>query len=217
MPMYNPKSNSILQQLTGLFRSFQPCQLCHADTQHWHQVCEDCWKSLPWQRQTIKRQGLQIMTPCRYDYPLDRIIQQYKYQQQLQFQPLLSGLLCSLKQPKKVQAIVPMPISTERLEERGFNQSLLIAQDLAKHLDVPIWQPVTRLKQHAQKGLSRLERMSDIQQQFQLTPPNAVRYRNVLIVDDVVTTGSSIQALHNCLIELGCQQVHVTCLAVAEI
>lgn len=212
-----PTSNSIWQQLTGLLRSVQPCQLCHADTQHWHQVCEDCWKSLPWQRQTLQRQGINIIAPCRYDYPLDRIIQQYKYQQQLQFQPLLSGLLSTLKLPQKIHAIVPMPISTERLAERGFNQSLLIAQDLAKQLKVPIWQPVTRLKQHAQKGLSRLERMSDIQQQFKLTPPDPVRYRHVLIVDDVVTTGSSIQALHNCLIELGCQQISVACLAVAEV
>ena len=128
---------------------------------------------------------------------------------------MLAGLLKSLKYPK-VQAIVPMPISTERLTNRGYNQSLLLAKDLANHLKLPIWQPIQRLKQHSQKGLSRLERLEDIQHQFIHAEPTKIRYRKVLIVDDVVTTGSSIQALKQCLEQLGCQQIHAVCLASAK-
>lgn len=209
-------SKTLLQQAAGFFRSFQPCQLCHADTQHQHHVCLDCWQNLPWQRQSVQRQEMQILAACDYAYPLDRIIHQFKYEQQLHYTPLLSGILQTLKYPK-VQAIVPMPISTERLCERGYNQSLLLAKALSKHLQLPIWQPVERLKQHSQKGLSRFERIEDIQQQFQLAPPSNLRYRKVLIVDDVVTTGSSIHALKNCLEQLGCQEVHAVCLAAAQI
>jgi ComF family protein len=108
-----------------------------------------------------------------------------------------------------------MPISTDRLVERGFNQTLLLAQALSKSLNLPIWQPVQRLAQHSQKGLSRIERLENIEQQFVAIPPNHLRYRKVLIIDDVVTTGSSITALSHVLQQLGCQQIYSICLAAA--
>ena len=77
--------------------------------------------------------------------------------------------------------------------------------------------PVSRLKQHSQKGLSRLERIEDIQSQFQISTPSNIRYRRVLIIDDVVTTGSSILALTRKLEELGCQKIYAACLAGAQI
>ena len=158
---------------------------------------------------------MQVFSACHYAYPLDRIIQQFKYQQHLHYQTALAGLLRELKLPK-IQAIVPMPISLEKLTERGYNQSLLLAKGLSAHLNVPIWQPIQRLQQHSQKGLSRLERLQDIQQQFVMNEKPRVRYRKVLIVDDVVTTGSSIHALKQCLEQLNCQQISAVCLAAAQ-
>ena len=158
---------------------------------------------------------MQIQVAFDYHYPINRIIQQFKYEQQLQYQLLLVGALKQLSYPK-IQAIVPMPISSARLTERGYNQSLLLGKGLARHLNVPIWQPVTRLQKHAQKGLSRLERLEDIQQQFQIQSAPKIRYRRILIVDDVVTTGSSIHALKQQLLKLGCQKVEAVCLASAE-
>ena len=206
----------LIHQLTqkGL-QYISPCVLCGIDAQHNHSLCKDCWNSLPWLKEPVLRQEMQILAACRYDYPLDRIIQQFKYQQQLQYQTALTGLLCEFKYPK-VHAIVPMPISLEKLAVRGYNQSLQIAKGLAAHLQLPIWQPVQRLQQHSQKGLSRLERLQDIDQQFIPHDDLKIRYRKVLIVDDVVTTGSSIHALKQCLEQLGCQQVYSVCLAAAQ-
>ncbi len=192
-----------------------PCVLCGIDAQQNHSLCKDCWNSLPWLKEAVQRQEMQILAACHYDYPLDRIIQQFKYQQQLQYQTVLTGLLCELKYPK-VHAIVPMPISLEKLADRGYNQSLQIAKGLAAHLQLPIWQPVERLQQHSQKGLSRLERLQDINQQFVLRDDLKIRYRKVLIVDDVVTTGSSIHALKSALQKLGCRQIEAACLAAAQ-
>jgi len=116
-----------------------------------HGVCHDCWEQLPWYRKTVERQELNIHVACGYQYPIDRIIQQFKYEQQLNYRQLLTASILTLRLPK-VQAIVPMPISTERLIERGYNQSLVIAKILARELNVPVWQPVIRLAQHSQKG-----------------------------------------------------------------
>ena len=207
--------NMLLQGLHKLI-SKPPCVLCQLSPAHQHSVCQNCWNSLPWNQEMIHRQELDIIAACEYRYPMDRIIQQFKYEQQLQFQTLLAGSLICKKLPR-VQAIVPMPISQERLIERGFNQSVVIAQQLARQLNVPVWQPIIRQHQHAQKGLSRVERLECIHQQFIIDSRIKTRYRKVLIIDDVVTTGSSVKALTEQLESMGCQQVHIACLAAAKI
>ncbi|MFG0586772.1 ComF family protein [Acinetobacter sp. YQ_14] len=208
MPMFN-----LLRKQTRLLLDyFTPCDLCDVGIKQQFGVCSNCWQQLPWLKQQIQRHEQHIYVACHYQYPIDRIIQQFKYEQKLEYERLLAGLLLQLKLPK-IQAIVPMPISTDRLIERGYNQSLLLAKTLSLHLNVPIWQPVQRLAQHSQKGLTRLERLDHIEQQFIACPPNKIRYRNVMIVDDVVTTGSSIHALSEILKQLGCQKINAICLA----
>ena len=197
-------------------QSISPCQLCNVEQQQIHSVCADCWQQLPWLKSTVQRQEIEIHSACHYDYPIDRIIQKFKYEQQLHCQQLLAGALMQLRLPK-IQAIVPMPISKQRLAERGYNQSLVLGKILAKQLNLPIWQPITRLQQHSQKGLTRLERIENIQQQFQINTTSKLRYRRVLILDDVVTTGSSIFALKQKLEQLGCQKVYAACIASAVI
>ena len=194
----------------------QACQLCHADYQVQHSLCKDCWQSLAWANTTVRRQEMQIQVACEYAYPIDRLIQLFKYEQQLHIEPILAGALLSLRLPK-VSAIVPMPISNARLAERGYNQSLLLAKHVAKHLNVPIWQPISRRSQHSQKGLSRLERIEDIETQFEISTRSKLCYRRVLIIDDVVTTGSSIRALAQKLEHLGCREIHAVCIAAAKL
>ncbi len=56
------------------------CVLCGIDAQHKHTLCKDCWNSLPWLKEPVLRQEMQVFSACHYAYPLDRIIQQFKYQ-----------------------------------------------------------------------------------------------------------------------------------------
>ncbi|MDR0236695.1 phosphoribosyltransferase family protein [Acinetobacter sp.] len=196
-------------------QSISPCLLCSIDRQQVHSLCQDCWNQLPWYKQSIERHGQQIVCAHHYDFPIDRIIQTYKYEQQLQYQNVLAHSLLSLR-ISRVQAIVPMPISIERLKERGYNQMLIVAKIMAKQLNIPIWQPVVRQAQHSQKGLSRVERLENIEKQFQIIQMEKRKFKKVLIVDDVVTTGSSIHALTQALQRLGCQQISSICIAAAH-
>lgn len=205
----------ISQLLHKSVQSISPCLLCGIDKQQQHSLCTECWDHLPWYKQHIERHEQNILCAHHYRFPIDRVIQTYKYEQQLQYQTLLSNSLLNLRLPK-VQAIVPMPISTERLKERGYNQMLIIAKIMAKELKIPVWQPVIRAAQHSQKGLSRIERLENIEQQFQIIKTERRKYKKVLIIDDVVTTGSSVHALKLALENLGCQQVHTACIAAAE-
>ena len=205
----------INQLLHKGMQSISPCLLCGIDQQQTHSLCTDCWDHLPWYKQHIERHEQNILCAHRYSFPIDRVIQTYKYEQQLHYQTLLAHSLLNLRLPK-VQAIVPMPISTERLKERGYNQMLIIAKMMAIELKIPVWQPVIREAQHSQKGLSRIERLENIEQQFQIIRTERRKYKKVLIIDDVVTTGSSVHALKQALENLGCQQVHTACIAAAE-
>ena len=210
----------LIPQLMSHIRWLTPCSLCGLGHQQSHSLCHDCWEQLPWFQQAnqtqLFRNEMQIHVALNYQFPIDRLIQKYKYERQLHFQTLLTHSLMQLRLPK-VQAIVPMPISTERLAERGYNQMLIIANLLSKKLNIPVWQPVIRLAQHSQKGLSRVERMENITEQFQVIKAERRKYRKVLIIDDVVTTGSSIRALSNALEKLGCQQIEIACIAAAQI
>lgn len=197
-------------------QSISPCLLCGIDRQQRYSLCSDCWQQLPWYKQPIERHEHSILCAYHYDFPIDRIIQTYKYEQQLQYQNLLAHSLLNLRLPK-IQAIVPMPISIERLKERGYNQMLIIAKLMARELKIPVWQPVIRAAQHSQKGLSRTERIENIEDQFQIINTEKRKYKKVLIIDDVVTTGSSIHALSQALDKLGCQQIYTACIAAGGI
>lgn len=191
-----------------------PCQLCGIDHAQFHSLCVECWNQLPWLKQHIVRHERSIQIALHYDFPIDRIIQKYKYEQDLHYQTLLAQSLLTLRF-SKVQAIVPMPISNERLAERGYNQMLMIAKLLSEQLGIPVWQPVIRAAQHSQKGLSRVERMATIETQFQIIRAERRKFKKVLVIDDVVTTGSSMHALAKALEKLGCQQIEMACIAAA--
>ena len=210
----------LIPQLMSHIRWLTPCSLCGLGHQQSHSLCHDCWEQLPWFQQAnqtqIFRNEMQIHVALNYQFPIDRLIQKYKYEQQLHFQTLLTHSLIQLRLPK-VHAIVPMPISTERLAERGYNQMLIIANLLSKKLNIPVWQPVIRLAQHSQKGLSRVERMENIVDQFEIIKTERRKYRKVLIIDDVVTTGSSLRAMKMALEKLGCQQIELACISAAKI
>ena len=211
MPMFKP----LLSSAQNWLHTRLPCQFCGLERGRHSSLCQDCWNQLPWLKHSVQRQEIEIQVACHYAYPIDRVIQQFKYEQQLHFQILLTGLLKQLDY-RQIQAIVPMPISTQRLAERGYNQSVVLAQCLGQHLNIPVWQPIQRQHQHSQKGLSRLERLDHIEQQFKIAPRNALRYRRVLMLDDVVTTGSSLKALEQALTELGCRKIAAACIAAAQ-
>lgn len=205
----------ITHLLHASIQRIMPCQLCGLDLQQSHSLCEDCWQQLPWLKQKIQRHEREISVALQYVFPINRLIQKYKYEQQLHYQILWVSTLEQLRY-KKFQAIVPMPISDERLAERGYNQMLIIAKILAKHLNAEVWQPVIRSAQHAQKGLSRVERFENIEQQFQPIRSEKRKFKKVLIIDDVVTTGSSVHALAMALEKLGCLHIQIACIAAAE-
>ncbi len=193
-------------------RHIATCLLCQLyPVQPQHSLCKSCWTELPWLLQTTPIGGQitahSVLAACHYAWPVDRLIHQYKYQQRLDVLPILRDILLRIPRPS-VQALIAVPSSPERLVTRGFNPASMLAKELSRVWQIPVWQPLNRHHTPAQQNLSRSERLTNLQDAFYInTTQCRVIYRKVLIIDDVITTGSTLNAIHQQLESLGVQQI----------
>lgn len=113
--------------------------------------------------------------------------------------------------------IIPVPIHISRFRERGFNQAGLIAQSLGKVMGIPVDEQslVRTIKTVPMKELSNKERIKNLQNAFQVRG-KVVRYKKVLIVDDIYTTGATFDACAAVLKEAGVLQVYGVSLCVGD-
>ena len=188
-----------------------PCSFCQTMRASHHGICESCWKQLPWDDQLQQRQDVTFRASCFYQFPISRVIHQFKDQAQMQHLGLLQACLLQLPKPR-VQAIVPMPLATEKLIERGFSQTFLLAHALSKQWQIPIWQPIARHHNQSQRGLDRQQRLENLEDSFYLKDKIKKSYRHVLMLDDVITTGVSLSLLQKQLILLGCEDIEAYCI-----
>ncbi|MDD5231780.1 MAG: ComF family protein [Syntrophales bacterium] len=117
--------------------------------------------------------------------------------------------------PGGCSVIVPVPLHLNRLRERGFNQSLVLAQQISKVHSVPLdFRCLGRLRDTvSQTGLGRNERMTNIRGSFRVRSAGAVEGRKVLLVDDVLTTGSTAGECARVLLGAGAVSVDLVTLA----
>lgn len=113
-----------------------------------------------------------------------------------------------------VQAIVPIPISKKRMRQRGFNQAGLVAGYVGKELGIPVYQDLLlRVRDtKAQKGLNDEERKNNLKRAFK-TRINKVQLDHILLIDDIYTTGSTMDEAARELRQAGAKEVY--CLSVS--
>lgn len=205
------------------------CLYCQAFRESRHkQLCQACFNSLelldPLERCRncfvfLEDPSLKICLKCRaslpsyhnacaaflYEGAAAALVKAMKYSNQ----PYLADGIASLMALQFHQMqwplpdiIVPVPISLGRLFVRGYNQSLLLGQNLGRILKVPVRNLLKRrLGDHSQAGLSSKQRLSLNVSTFYLKKSSAIRDLRILLVDDVMTTGSTINACSLALIE----------------
>jgi len=95
-----------------------------------------------------------------------------------------------------IDALVPVPIARRRQRQRGYNQSREIACGISEATGIPIFSKVVeRLEfRQSQTRLNPYERRENVEEAFRLTDPGRIAHRHLLLVDDVITTGSTINA-----------------------
>lgn len=113
-----------------------------------------------------------------------------------------------------IDAVVPVPLSPSGLKIRGFNQALLLSHHLARQKKIPLLMDalIKTVDTPPQVGLSAKERKTNVRRAFACTRKN-VAGLNVLLIDDVMTTGATVDACSRQLVMAGAKSVSVLTLA----
>ncbi len=158
------------------------------------QVCGACLAKAPSFAQT--------QAGFRYEAEVADLIQGLKYHEQLYQARLLAELWAPHLEVGQVEALIPVPLHVNRLLERGFNQAYELAKALSKRTGVPVLpQSVMRTKQTPPQALlNAKERRRNLKNVFSVTPDSALQgLKEVALVDDVMTTGATVEALASVL------------------
>lgn len=147
------------------------------------------------------------------------LIHRVKYSREIWVTKILGGILAKgLDDPRLsaqgFDALVPVPLHSKRLREREFNQSLLLARHLAKHSGLPVRDVLVRHRYTGtQTALDREERRQNLRNAFSVRKNTDVTDQNLLLIDDVLTTGSTLDACAAVLLEQGAESVRALTLA----
>lgn len=179
------------------------CYRCHKLSADF-KVCQDCRKYSKCHRLIV----------CGYfQDPLKQFVYGLKYKRVKPIALILGQLLCETVQKVLVGqsvVIVPVPLHRGRLGHRGFNQALMLGSIVANQLQQPLVNALVRKKfTKPQFGLDRQERALNIDNAFDIKPNQTAQIKNqiILLVDDVVTTGATINECAKILKQNGAREV----------
>ncbi len=152
----------------------------------------------PWPRMLEDLRPLQqVRAAAHLEGPLRQAIHAFKYEGLRALASTLGEILCDSwdADPFPVDVVVPVPLHPSRLHERGYNQSSLLARELSRHTGVPIVETaLLRIAATApQVGLDADQRASNVENAFRCHD-DRLASQKVLLIDDVLTTGSTLRA-----------------------
>ncbi|MGA2525299.1 MAG: ComF family protein [Smithellaceae bacterium] len=154
-----------------------------------------------------------------YETIILNAIHQFKYGRDLSIGALLASLMADFSFPdlefRDYSLIIPVPLHIKKLRKRGFNQSIILADSIGKKWQIPVnFSLLKRCKfTLTQTGLDKKERERNIKGAFEVRDNEKIAGRNIILIDDVYTTGATLNECAKKLIKAGAQKVAVLTLA----
>lgn len=214
------------------------CALCSEAALAHLALCNHCHKHLEFLENSCKRCALPLPSSCQtgvcgrcichppefdlcislfpYEGTIRSLVLGLKFNKQLRNARLLGQLLAdhiTMRQHALPDCLVPVPLSRQRIRERSYNQSLELARPLQKHLHIPINLQLVRRVRHTppQSQLKFAQRAGNLHQAF--APGKGCIPEHVAIIDDVVTSGATANAIARVLKDGGAKTVEVWSIA----
>lgn len=184
------------------------CWQCGNAMQTHHTICGKCLKHPPHYERTI--------FVGQYEHYLKKLILDLKFHDKLFLSKVLGTLLAEklkLTLAELPECILPVPLHPKRLRERGFNQAVEIGKIVAKALQLPLdYKLCQRIKfTQPQSVIPAEARISNIKSAFEVK--KRAPYQHIAIIDDVITTGCTVNEMSRYLKKAGVKRIQVWCIA----
>ena len=187
------------------------CGLAFGETPGEDHLCSGC---LTEERYFSKARAL-----GPYEGLIVEAISRFKYLGSSRLAKVLGTLLAEYQDPdfpfSEFALILSVPLHPQRLRQRGFNQSLLLARRISRRHSIPLDFTALHRIRHTQPQtqLSGYERQKNIRGAFEVRRPEVIAEKHILLIDDVFTTGATVQECSRVLLKAGAKQVDVLTLA----
>lgn len=204
------------------------CAACRRQIQTVEEpVCKRCGKPLCDERQEycsdcaggnhFYRQGKAVFV---YRGWIRQSMYRFKYSNRREYAVFYAGQAAQLYgewiRRNGVDVIVPIPMYAPKQRARGYNQAEVFAQMLGRAVEIPVDAKLVRRVRNTvpQKELNGTERSCNLKNAFQLVP-DIVKYDQILLVDDIYTTGSTVDAVAEVLLSAGARYIYYICISIS--
>lgn len=187
-------------------------------------VCSDCKRELPWLYGSARHSDGEFFDDCvsvlKYSGNVRAAILRYKFHGKTIYSPVFGRLLCDCIREEysdRIDIVTWAPISRQRLRERGYDQAQLLAEYVAAELGVPCVKLLNKVKETpAQSSLnSAAERKGNVLGVYEAAD-ESISGKNILLIDDVVTTGSTLGETSRMLAMAGADTILCATLAKSQ-
>ena len=162
------------------------------------------------------------VSPFVYEGSVKDSVLRFKYSKRAEYAKFFSEAIFAFSENNikswNIDLIVPVPIHPSRKRKRGYNQAELLAKELSRLLNIEFDSDVIRRvkKTKPQKELKNRERIQNLLEAFEFNKKKKVK-GNILVVDDIYTTGSTIDSMAIILKKNGCKNVYAVCISAGKV
>lgn len=198
------------------------CGMCGEINENY--ICNNCYENIKKIKKCVineynNRNFSKHLYIFKYEGIIRNKIIEYKFEDKGYLYKMFAKIILSDKKTcnfiKKYDVIIPVPISKKRKKKRGYNQSELVANEIAQKLNQDIWTDIIIKKKDnkPQSELNKLERIKNVEDIYEINKPIEVKNKKVLLLDDIYTTGSTVNEIARKLKQNQTQEIGVITLA----
>ena len=231
--------HKIIDALKGIYHLLYPhlCLACLQETvsKGDNNFCVHCLAEMPY-TDHLDRSDNELFMHFVGRIPLDygaalilfreggmvqQLMHNFKYRGMVEIGEQLGSMagrkILESKQYKEVNVIIPVPMHLKKKLQRGFNQTEIIARSLGKEINVPVVYDAVKkeVSTTSQTRKSRAQRIDNVKEVFKVEQIDKIKGQHIMLVDDVVTTGATLEACAATLIKAGAAKISIYALALA--